>query len=88
MSQTDSQHRACLRNQLWEADPYCHYCRDHVERADATLDHVVPRSLGGRDDLANLVLACGECNCAKADRSYEEFTACMAGDVAFRCWYR
>lgn len=32
------------------------------------MDHVVPRAAGGRDDLANLVTACIECNYGKADR--------------------
>ncbi len=33
----------------------------------ATFDHVIPRTKGGRTDPENLVLACRECNGAKAD---------------------
>ncbi len=33
----------------------------------ATLDHVVPRSRGGSNDLGNLRLCCRQCNCDKAD---------------------
>lgn len=32
----------------------------------ATVDHVIPRSAGGTDDPANLVLACGYCNSRKS----------------------
>jgi hypothetical protein len=46
---------------------HCHYCRESLLAAEATLDHVVPRSLGGRDVLRNLVLACACCNAAKSD---------------------
>lgn len=28
-----------------------------------TVDHVIARSLGGKDDLDNLVAACHKCNC-------------------------
>lgn len=36
------------------------------------VDHVIPRSKGGTDDLDNLVLACSECNNRKAGRTPEE----------------
>ena len=32
------------------------------------VDHVVPLSLGGSDDLHNLVLCCGPCNARKGAR--------------------
>ncbi|RYE42603.1 MAG: HNH endonuclease [Hyphomicrobiales bacterium] len=34
----------------------------------ASVDHVVPRSLGGPDDLTNYALACLSCNAAKQNR--------------------
>lgn len=34
----------------------------------ATIDHVVPLSRGGTDDLDNLVLACNVCNARKGAR--------------------
>ena len=37
-----------------------------------TIDHVVPRSKGGRDSWANLVLACDKCNVKKGDRTPRE----------------
>lgn len=46
----------------------CHYC--HVPFTAvlrATLDHIVPRALGGTNDCENLVLACDVCNHEKAD---------------------
>ncbi len=42
----------------------CEYCYS-PERLSAnrfTVDHVIPRSLNGSDDLRNLALACRRCN--------------------------
>jgi HNH endonuclease len=42
----------------------CEYCHSS-ERLSAnrfTIDHVIPRSLGGSDELNNLALACRRCN--------------------------
>lgn len=38
----------------------------------ATIDHVLPRSLGGEDDLSNLQLAHWSCNRAKSNRGEPE----------------
>jgi 5-methylcytosine-specific restriction endonuclease McrA len=42
----------------------CEYCHS-LELLSAnrfTIDHIVPRSLGGLDDIENLALACRRCN--------------------------
>jgi len=46
----------------------CAYCR----RAATTVDHVLPRSRGGRDTWENLVACCLRCNGAKGNRTPEE----------------
>jgi 5-methylcytosine-specific restriction endonuclease McrA len=46
----------------------CQYCGGSAE----TLDHVVPRSRGGRHVWENLVAACRRCNHTKADRTLED----------------
>lgn len=45
----------------------CQYCETAVEGKDATLDHVLPISKGGKTTWENTVTACGPCNAAKAD---------------------
>jgi len=47
----------------------CVYCGS---RDALTIDHVVPRSHGGRDTWDNLVTACQKCNSRKGDMSPEE----------------
>lgn len=54
----------------------CNWCRvwvgeDRVQ--ELTLDHVVPRALGGPNSFWNMVLACRECNEARGDEFCREF---------------
>jgi len=58
----------------------CTYCLCEMNRTpgDArqlTVDHWVPRSAGGSNRLANLVLACATCNRRKGSRSAFEYLA-------------
>ena len=46
----------------------CCYCGG----AASTIDHVMPRSRGGRDTWENLVAACLKCNNLKSDRTPAE----------------
>jgi hypothetical protein len=50
----------------------CAYCGKRIPPAEATMDHVVPRSKGGESSWENLVLACRGCNTRKADRTVKE----------------
>ncbi|WP_448518303.1 HNH endonuclease [Rhodoflexus sp.] len=47
----------------------CLYCGS---REDLTLDHVLPRSRGGKTTWTNLVTACKKCNARKGDYTPEE----------------
>ncbi|MBF0671920.1 MAG: HNH endonuclease [Salinibacterium sp.] len=46
----------------------CGYCGHHA----TTIDHVLPRSRGGRDTWENLVACCLKCNNKKGDRTPRE----------------
>jgi len=61
------------RRNIFERDRNtCQYCGGRFNKADLTIDHVVPRSRGGHDTWENLVLACVKCNVRKGDRTPEE----------------
>ncbi len=45
----------------------CQYCGQ--KEGVMTVDHVIPRSTGGRDTWENLVCACSPCNNKKGDRT-------------------
>lgn len=44
----------------------CRYCGAKAPDVLLEVDHVIPRTLGGTDDLTNLVTACEPCNQGKA----------------------
>lgn len=46
----------------------CGYCGAHAN----TIDHVMPRSRGGKDTWENLVACCQRCNNIKSDRTPAE----------------
>jgi 5-methylcytosine-specific restriction endonuclease McrA len=50
----------------------CQYCGRKGTAFDLTLDHIVPKSKGGRTIAENLVAACTPCNNRKADRTPDE----------------
>lgn len=55
----------------------CYYCGVRLnygkKPVKATIDHIVPLSKGGRNELSNLVLACGRCNMTKSAKLLEDF---------------
>jgi len=46
----------------------CQYCQDTFDFEDLTIDHVIPRSKGGKSSWTNVVTSCKKCNYAKADK--------------------
>jgi 5-methylcytosine-specific restriction endonuclease McrA len=46
----------------------CGYCGGHAD----SIDHVMPRSRGGRNVWENVIAACKPCNLRKRDRTPEE----------------
>ena len=47
----------------------CQYCGKKFPSQELSLDHVVPRSLGGKTTWDNLVCACVYCNAKKGGRT-------------------
>lgn len=47
----------------------CQYCAVKFKPSDLTIDHVLPRAMGGQTSWENCVTCCNECNNKKADRT-------------------
>jgi 5-methylcytosine-specific restriction endonuclease McrA len=55
--------KVALRTKLVARDGlYCFYCNEKMPHNDITIEHIVPRSEGGTNDLENTVLAHSYCN--------------------------
>ena len=67
------QTRALSRKNILLRDRYtCQYCGGVFSASELTLDHVTPRSRGGKSSWENLVTSCRRCNNHKGDRLPDE----------------
>ena len=48
----------------------CVYCGEIYDPTELTLDHVHPKTLGGKDITSNLVPACVKCNQDKGSNNW------------------
>lgn len=53
---------------LYRDDMKCMYCGNYFEAKHLTLDHVTPKSHGGKKTFDNMVSSCRPCNSLKADK--------------------
>lgn len=67
--------RSKMYDVLWmpNGPNICFYCSDTLGRRNRSIDHLMPRSKGGKNDRSNIVLCCKLCNTLKADMSVAEF---------------
>ncbi len=65
------------RREIFRRDNYtCQYCGKHTN--DLTIDHVIPRHLGGQQTWTNVVAACSSCNHKKGGRTLAESKMTLA----------
>jgi 5-methylcytosine-specific restriction endonuclease McrA len=58
------------RNNLFKRDNgECQYCGS---RKHLTIDHIIPKSKGGKTNWTNLITACNRCNVNKGDKTPEQ----------------
>ena len=63
----------CTRKNVMNRDNFtCQYCAKELTSSALTLDHVMPRSRGGKNTWTNLVAACKKCNQKKGSQTPEE----------------
>lgn len=53
----------CIRD-----DYTCQYCMKKFDTRSLTMEHVIPRSAGGKTSWQNIVMACTRCNIQKGHR--------------------
>lgn len=50
----------------------CVYCNKSLQNG-AMIDHIIPLSIGGKNEYSNMVLVCPSCNSLKSDKTLSEF---------------
>ena len=57
----------------------CRYCKVALTKDEATMDHIVPLSRGGRSVKNNVAISCKPCNNAKKDQLLLDWTSDLSG---------
>ena len=55
----------CIRDEYT-----CQYCLNQFDQKSLTIDHVLPRSHGGKTNWQNVAMACGPCNTKKGNKCH------------------
>lgn len=74
--------RRKMRNRLiqrYGGIPNCHWCGCQLQNEDrtaanyATIEHLIPRCMGGQNKSSNLTFACGPCNSSRGSLPGNKF---------------
>ena len=68
----DRMYRPNRRNIFLRDNYSCAYCLKPLQPEELSVDHILPKSRGGKETWENLVTSCKVCNCLKGDRTPEE----------------
>ncbi len=61
------------RNNIFKRDNfYCLYCGAQFKESKLTIDHVIPKSLGGDTSWENIVSCCKDCNKLKSNKTPQQ----------------
>ena len=60
------------QNIIWRDGNRCQYCAQVFSTEILTIDHIIPKSRGGRKTWKNLVASCKKCNQKKGCRTLAE----------------
>lgn len=61
------------RKAVFKRDRFsCQYCGKFLKSGQVTVDHVIPKSIGGQSSFTNCVTSCYSCNNKKGNRTPEQ----------------
>ena len=62
------------KNIILKANGKCFYCGEKPSNTfDICIDHVIPKVMGGKNNIENFVVACRRCNSLKGGLSVDEW---------------
>lgn len=62
-----------IREQYARQRGRCYYCTQKVKWGDHHIEHVIPLSRGGSNDISNIVISCAPCNLSKGSKLPHEW---------------
>ena len=66
--------RLKLRFQIFQRDNFtCRYCGRKPPAVELEIDHIKPKSKGGKNEIENYKTSCHDCNLGKGDMILQEF---------------
>ena len=68
-------------NILYRDKRKCGYCGKPLKLEETTIDHVVPKCMGGRKIWENCVVSCRKCNEIKGNKSLKESKLKLRKDI-------
>lgn len=76
-------HRATKLFELVYAsfEPMCFLGGEYIPEGQRTVDHIIPRSLNGTDDLENCRPACKQHNSERGNKPIEEWRAMSVNEM-------
>lgn len=63
----------------------CQYCGARAPSVELQIDHIIPKRLGGTDELSNLTTSCVDCNQGKSGRPLSEHLYLNACNMFDNC---
>jgi 5-methylcytosine-specific restriction endonuclease McrA len=64
--------RPSKRNLITRDEKKCQYCSCHLNDVNLTIDHILPKSRGGKNSWENMVCCCLSCNRKKGNKTSQE----------------
>lgn len=62
-----------VRFEIFKRDAFtCQYCGQSAPKVILEVDHIIPVSKGGDNDLTNLITSCRDCNRGKSDKELSD----------------
>lgn len=73
------------RQKIYEKyNGHCAYCGSAISLKEMQIDHIIPKRLGGTDDIENLNPSCGICNHYKRATQLEVWRKCFLDEIIKR----
>jgi 5-methylcytosine-specific restriction endonuclease McrA len=76
-------HARQKRKVLLQTTQECYYCCVPLSLDTSTIDHIVPKSKGGSNDINNYCLCCYQCNQKKRTMSAKDYLGLVEPAISF-----